>query len=480
MVKCYDIAAFFGGWVMSQRIEQPRFRVYEPLPTPWRFQDLPLEHEARQTALFVVHGIGTQAYYDTAVELRSGFEDAIHQICQERLKAAGTTGDSQEMLPPPFIYEGYWANYASLEETFPEHWATLTERERLFFARLWQRRSMGTFHTAWWFIQQNLRLYSRKTIKDFGYTTGLTVMGMSPLTILAIMAMSVASPRVLAEVISDVRIYCDPRGSIEEAIVQRIDRRVGEQFLKLLGLDWEFRDLPPDQLLNVSGKSQVFDYVTWISHSLGTVISYNVISDILHRVEKQSQDLKARRRRGQESDQDRQLRLNLERVKRGLHRFFTLGSPLHSIARLFPDILRHWPASTEQIVLGDKKTQNWWVNFYHAWDPISERLGEKFPLAINRHSGRLWRIPGKAHSDYWRDGDILKYIISRAYGPDLCRWPDPRFLSDRAYLWARRALLILITLIALAILALAVWWLAFGGGALWLLRKAALWLKRLF
>jgi hypothetical protein len=65
---------------MPQRTKQQRPRAYEPLPTPWRFQDLPPHHGARQTAIFVVHGIGTQAYYDTAVELRSGFEDKLDTI----------------------------------------------------------------------------------------------------------------------------------------------------------------------------------------------------------------------------------------------------------------------------------------------------------------------------------------------------------------------------------------------------------------
>ncbi len=465
-----------------------RPRAYETL-TPWSFQDLPPDHKARQTAVFVVHGIGNQAYSDTAAELRSGFEDALSDIFHNSRKAGkgakggtvtrGTLSDAQEPLPPPFIYEGYWANYDNIEETFPEKWATFTEGERGFFAMLWKRRSQGTIRTAWWFIQQNFRLWRWKTVIDFGWATGVGLMGMAPLTVTAAGAMSVTSPRVLAGVLSDVRVYCDPRGSIEEAIVQRIDRRVGERFLKLLGLDWDLNDLLPDQLLVISGKPHVFDYVTWVSHSLGTIISYNVISDILHRVEDQEQVLKTRPPNVPDTEEDSRRRRNLERVKKGLHRFYTLGSPLHPISLLFSNVLRPWPQRTTELMFGERQTKNWWANFHYASDPISDRLGLKFPLAVNRHTKNLWRIPGKAHNDYFADKDILKYIISRGYGRDLCKWEDPEFLSDRKYIWWRRVLLNLMLVLAWLVFAVAVVWFVSGGGVSWVIGRATLWFKRL-
>jgi len=473
---------------MSQQEKQQRPRVYEPLVTPWRFEDLPPRHEARKTALFVVHGKGRHAYLDTALGLRLGLEDALYEICtasrRKTVRAEGSeepAEDVQEMLPSPYIWEGYWSNYDSFEENFGEVWDVLTEDDRVFYSRLWKRRSMGTFRTAWWLLGQNLRLVSPQTFREFGFATGMGVIGMAPLTLSALLVMSVTRPKVLAEMMRDVRIYCSPKGSVEQAIVQRIDRRVGEQFLKLLGLDWDFKNLPKERLLNISGETQVFDYVTWIAHSLGTIVSYNVISDILYRIEERSRYLETRRNRGRETEEDRQLHRNIERVRKGLHRFYTFGSPLQNLNRLFPDMLRHWSPGIKQVLLGDRQTQNFWVNFYHAWDPVSERLGKKiFPLAISRHSRKLWRIPVMCHDDYWRDRDILKYIISRAYGPDLCKWEDPQFLGERTYKWARRALLTLMVILSLVIVALAVWWIGFGGGSVWLLSRAGSWVQNLF
>ena len=47
-------------------------------------------------------------------------------------------------------------------------------------------------------------------------------------------------PRILSRALGDVRLYLDPKGEIERVIVQRIDKRVGENFLRLIGLDWNF------------------------------------------------------------------------------------------------------------------------------------------------------------------------------------------------------------------------------------------------
>ena len=312
-----------------------RPRAYELLDIPFRFVDLPLEIErdrksvpnpVRHTAVFVVHGMGLQQYPETQVTLRSGFEDAIDEINREHPGVA---------VPPPFTYEGYWADYALFEKTFPHEWEQCNERERLFFGQLWQRRSMSAFGTALWFVRENLRLFRWRTIRDAGLLRGITVMAAAPLTILAAGTMVLRHPKILAEVLGDVRIYCDPRGDIEMAIVHQIDYRVGAAFLRLLGLDWHFRELPTSDGVDISGTSHTFRYVTWVAHSLGSVISYNVIGDILHRAENLRGGLeKSERNRGPgmpEPEEDRQMRTNIERVERGLHRFVTFGSPLEKI-----------------------------------------------------------------------------------------------------------------------------------------------------
>lgn len=95
-----------------------------------------LPHPARKSAIFVVHGIGDQCRTDTAATLRSGFEDAFDVI--EKWQA-NNPGDEENKRPInikelsfPFIMDGYWSNYSSLEETFKEDWKHFNERERSF------------------------------------------------------------------------------------------------------------------------------------------------------------------------------------------------------------------------------------------------------------------------------------------------------------------------------------------------------------
>lgn len=416
-----------------------RPRAYEPLQIPFRFVDLPRDierngrtepHPLRETTVFVVHGMGLQQFPETAVTLRSGFEDAIGRLSQESKDAA---------VPPPFIWEGYWANYALFEKTFVREWEECTERERKFFSQLWKRRSMSALRTAAWFVRTNLRQFFqlREWKKPSGFASNITVRAMAPLTILAAAAMLLRHPKLLAEVLGDVRIYCDPRGDVEMAIVHKIDERVGSAFLKLLGVDWNFQDLPRRDWIPISGTLHTFSYVTWVAHSLGTVISYNVIGDILMRAEILQQELdqrkKERERAGvSESEADRRVRWNIRRVERGLHRFVTLGSPLEKIDFFFPGVLRDWPQlALKRFGLPPKGGPKRWVNFYHVWDPVSSQLtGPRFAKFVSNRHGRLWRLPLIAHISYWRDLSILKYLVSRAYGPSLRAWRNPKFLRE--------------------------------------------------
>lgn len=457
----------------------PRPRAYEPLETPFRFVDLPTDVErhggripnpVRHTAIFVVHGIGLQQYPDTAVTMRSGFEDAIGEISHERPGVA---------VPPPFIYEGYWADYAAFKNTFPREWEQCSGRERLFFDHLWQRRSMSAFRTALWFVRENLRLFRWQTLRGAGRLRGITLMAAAPLTIFVTAAMVLRHPKVLAEVLGDVRIYCDPRGDVEMAIVQRVDHRVGDAFLRLLGLDWHFQDLPTNQQLEISGTHHTFRYVTWIAHSLGTVISYNVIGDILHRAESLRRELdeSARARGSQvaEPEEDRRTRTNIERVEQGLHRFVTFGSPLEQINILFPGVLRDWPAGARTRYRMNAAQRDWWVNFYHVWDPISSRLlARRFSDFVSNRHGKLLRVPGVAHTSYWYDTSILKYLVSRAYGRELCPWPDPKFLNEKLCSILRHVTGWITLTAVLSVVMLVLRWIYAGGvpSALWILMKS--------
>jgi hypothetical protein len=400
---------------MSQPAETPRARAYDP-DVQWRVDQLDPDDPARRSALFVVHGIGDQERVDTALALRHGLETAIEDLHRSGL------GD----VPLPYVAEGYWGDYYNFAESFPEAARTLDENERAFFSRLWTLRSHSALRAWGWFAWQGLRLLwprpgqatkqvslLRQVLRWFTY---LSVAALNLITLTLLLAKK-KYRGVLATVLGDVRIYVEPQGNVERAIVQQIDRRVRDQFLQLLGLDADFRTLPRNRMLKVGGVPYRFDYVTWVAHSLGSVISYNVISDILHRM----QDYESGVAGANDPPEVRQQRVeNIGRVKQGLHRFFTLGSPLAKIAYLFPGVLRLWPEEYAAQIVAGRRTTNWWVNFFHIWDPVSGVVGavESFPQAQSAHS-RILRLPGWAHVRYWVDRKILKYILTRTYGKDV-------------------------------------------------------------
>ncbi|HKZ42125.1 MAG TPA: hypothetical protein VJ044_14265, partial [Candidatus Hodarchaeales archaeon] len=64
---------------------------------------------ARWKAVFVVHGMGMQRWAETAVELRSGFEDALEAIF--KWQDANAKRPEARKIPAPYIHEGFWADY---------------------------------------------------------------------------------------------------------------------------------------------------------------------------------------------------------------------------------------------------------------------------------------------------------------------------------------------------------------------------------
>ena len=141
---------------------------------------------------------------------------------------------------------------------------------------------------------------------------------------------------------------------------------------------------------------------------------------------------------------------------------------------LFPNVLRNWPigAGTQDRL---KALQGSWVNFYHVWDPISSRLlASRFANFVSNRHSKLFRVPVLAHTSYWHDNNILKYLVSRAYGHDLCPWPDPKFINERLCSILRHVTGWITLTVALLTIPLMLRWIYTGGGlsALWVLVKS--------
>jgi hypothetical protein len=389
------------------------------------------EHPGCKTVIFLVHGIGQQDHAETAAQLRSGFEDAYKKISdwQEWARENGPEDEKKWLdglpgpvdLPPPYISEGFWADYPEIEKNFKEDCDKFRTNELSFFKKLWKKRLFSVSGTYFWFLGQQLRLLHPKVIFDVGFLAWLTYF---PLQINSFVALTLT-------LFTDVRLYLRPKGIVERAIVQRIDKRVGERFLQLIGLDWDFKSLPNVKLMNVVGEKIVFDRVIWVAHSLGTIISYNVLSDLFYRIEEIKMDPKCT------YDQ----RDGIKKFKKSLRRFITMGSPIDKIAYLYKDkVLRAWHTNDRESLLNggevweyrydkDKKEKDkinkeglkreWWFNYYHAFDPVSGALnnedlfGDNPP--VNRHIKWCY-FPGWAHVAYWKDSKALRFILTRAYG----------------------------------------------------------------
>lgn len=380
----------------------------------WNLRRVPSDNPGRSCAIFLVHGIGHQLRTETAVQFRSGFEDAQEKILKwQQQHGVPKAAD----IPPVFVYEGYWANYDDIEATFPEDWHRFDQREREFFGHLWKNRVFSKRRTVLWFLRQQLNLLRPRMAFEVG---PLAYAIYFPLQIVAFATLVIAflrHPKVITEFLNDVRLYLDPRGVMERAIRQQIDYRVGTEFLRMIGLDWEFRPLRWNAHIEASGERIVFDRIVWVAHSLGTVISYNVLSDLFHRAASLEQSGDADQQEG------------VRRFRKTLARFVTLGSPLDKVAFLFKRrSLNPWPAGPRRAFLIDGETiekddppekREWWINFYHVLDPVSGALsnslicGDQPPSNFHIKSGLL---PGAVHVAYWKDLSTLRFILGRVYG----------------------------------------------------------------
>ncbi len=392
----------------------------------------PEPHPAKKCGVFVVHGMGDQEYLDTAAGLRNGFEIALTRIVEwqngrskkDTKFTRGSLGDyvnkTKRPIPSPFVYGGYWGDYQNLRRTFPDTWKRFTEREKTFFSKLWKLRLTSAFRSFRWILWEQLKLLSPRVFFKVGPFLWLLYLIMQPVLLVAFLFMLIRSPKILSDYIADVRLYCDPRGDVEKATVQRIDHRVGAQFLQMLGLDWDFRKLDNDKLIKVQNKAIVFDRVVWVSHSLGTVISYNVMSDLLARAGEISRHAK------DPSYQDQQE--GVRKFRESLKKFITMGSPLDKVSFLFGGkALKPWRKADFEWFMGERDARikegigNWWTNFYHVMDPVSGAIGEKEICEGHPPSNyhiALWGWPGLAHVQYWSDIGVLRFILGRSYGKD--------------------------------------------------------------
>ena len=210
----------------------------------------------------------------------------------------------------------------------------------------------------------------------------------------------------------------------------------------MMGLDWEFERLGANNKQRVlcDKKPVEFDRIIWVAHSLGSVISYNVLSDLFHRAAELEQSGTPTQRNG------------VERFRHTLRRFVTIGSPLDKFAFLWGnDVLRPWPdkprtsllEGAERIESDEGETRDWWINFHHTLDPVSGALSDPFIChgrpPLNSHVNLMWKIPGYAHVQYWKDKKTLRYVLSRVYGkeilPDMPHHPDPGWKLKLLALW---------------------------------------------
>lgn len=371
-----------------------------------------MANPARHHAIFVVHGMGMQRWAETAAELRFGFEEALEGI-HDSMKSPPRKA---EETPPPFIFEGFWADFDDLKKTFPEEWKRLDDDKRAFFSSVWRERAISAVRTFAWFARQQIRLLHPRVITEVSFIAWLLYFPLQVVSLALLTALLIRYRRILSQVLGDVRLYAAPEGIVERAIVQRIDRRVGSAFLRMLGLDWDFKPLAPKEKVQCDGEGVEFSRVIWVAHSLGSVVSYNVLSDLFRRSSELAAAGSPAQKRG------------VLKFRRTLRRFVTIGSPLDKIAHLFKEnnVLRPFPddrvlllEGAEEMTLRGRKVYDWWINFYHVLDPVSGALDNKLirggQAPVNYHIG-IWKLPGLAHVEYWRDKMTLRYILSRTYG----------------------------------------------------------------
>ncbi|MCX6834656.1 MAG: hypothetical protein NTW07_05905, partial [candidate division Zixibacteria bacterium] len=319
--------------------------------------------------------------------------------------------------------------------TLGDSWESYSDEEKDFCRELWGQRVISAGATYRWFLKQIFRLWINP-VRLARTTKGGVIIAWPLYVLLTLFAVPLLTivyfrkSEVMRDYLNDIRLYIDPRGRIERSIVKKVDESLRQDILKLVGLSSDFRPLKPGEQMPVLGQKQHFERIIWVSHSLGTVISYNVLSDLLHEAV------------SMEESGDEQQKEGVDYLRNRLTRFVTLGSPLDKIAVLFDTgVLRPLPVQTrkdffknaDDITVGYFwEEKDWWINFYHVLDPVSGALNNKLICSgktpANLHT-RSCIIPGVAHTSYWKDRATLRFILSRAYGrkrlPDkaLVRWP---------------------------------------------------------
>ena len=452
---------------LPDKTERPRAHDYDKHRYQWRYGRIPgeikkdgvsMKSPFLETGVFIVHGIGDQEDADSAVSMRLGVEDALQKI---ELKNWSDEGRDQWILPAPYLYDGYWAKYTDLEtfaDDLQDDLAVLTERQAHFFRRAWAKRASGWWRSYRWMIKQGWKLVlSSEEWQEtlfYGFLTILLVLFL-PLT-----GLIPAARNFLRDYISDARLYLEPKGDFELEMVQLIDRRVGRAFLRMLGLDWDFRTLDKYKGLVVNGQPKTFDRVVWVAHSLGTVISYNVIGDILNKCQSIRDDFNGKKLTKKQNE----LLKNIGVVEEGIARFITFGSPLDKVLLLYQRaapsvaasngthrVLRRWPDGflsrangklNEAAGTGDRNLA-WWINFFYISDPISGRLdeiatfidkpGDGVSRLIRNLSPRGWRLPIDSHNRYWKDPGFATKVLEAAlfgYTKEVLHLPTKRQFED--------------------------------------------------
>lgn len=381
-----------------------------------------VETRDEDRVVYVVHGIGKQRQGETAAKLWGGFDDAFIAIRKWRVR--NNKPGKKPLVEYPAVREGYWADYDNAKRFFRGDWKTLTEEEQAFYKELYQQRTISAGYTYTWFMKQVLRLLDpAKVFKVMAGSSLLTLplyFLMVPTSMMVLTVVRFKKADILKDFLNDIRLYIDPRGKIEHDIVDAINKMVAKELLLLIGLSPDFKPLPREEWLSVRGHRKRYERVILVAHSLGTVICYNVIVDLVK---------EALRLLKEGTDEQK---AGVKRFKGAITRFVTLGSPLDKVAALFGEAsVRKWPDVSRREFFDHAETVNsfigsavedWWINFYHVLDPISGSLEAKLicrndpPSSF--HSRKWISPPGIAHGAYWKDLAILRYILSRAFGRD--------------------------------------------------------------
>ena len=436
--------------------KRPRFFDYRTRRYQWRFAHIPqfikskgetIQNPFLERAIFVVHGIGKQSLSETAAKIRDGFEDAVQDVEPENW---GNQDPNTWIVPQPYIYDGFWADYHDFEKFVPEAWDDFSERQQQFFSRVWNRRIFSLGRCREWLFDDGVNLWWKaRWFPDKVYYTYLVP---TLLIVAGLVAHWPKTQKSFRDYLSDARVYLRPTGDLEHEIIQRIEYRIGCEFLRLLGLDRELELLDEDDQIWVAGRNHIFKEVVWVSHSLGSLISYNVFGDILHKcLECRNNNSKEQDVRDEQAERIEQAVLDerakrieqaklieraeqikrVERVENGIRAFVTLGSPLDKIRYLYEGgVLRDWPneylpGGMYDLWENHKAQGGLWYNFYYNDDPVSGALSrftsphKNNANVVNNNHTRdgFLQVPGMSHNRYWNDPEVLKRILGLHYEP---------------------------------------------------------------